>query len=483
MRARVFPRLLLCLLSTALLPACLSSNDLPSASATVDGGDLPDDPEDAAHDDAGTAADAGEHDGHHAAMDAGADARPMDANTQGDSETGTVDGPPDDPPDDDPMHPEGGSPEAGTDAGVWQLETVADEVPEIYSATIAAAVDTQNGIHAAFAVRSGEQAWVTYAKRKVDGSWTTPRKVADLVPNAALPSVSVSIAVDAELRPHVFYNHVYDEDGFVSELVMAVQNDPAHDGAFEAQVLDGDTGVGFAYETAAVVDPSGMLHLAYLATNSTGFSALYYARHRDSDANWNYSPAIPYSEQRKLERELNMVVGSDHRPHIVYRDATQMTIKYATLIGPIENYEWDRDSVVHDIKYDPLERASISINGEGHPTIAFASFSHRAVGTATLDPPAWPNTTLGPYESGESTWTAVGYPAGTVVLTYYDPGAKQIHLVRAKGAGYDDQPVEHERGAGYPGNTVFDAEGRPHVLYFDPLNHRVREASADLAAL
>ena len=39
------------------------------------------------------------------------------------------------------------------------------------------------------------------------------------------------------------------------------------------------------------------------------------------------------------------------------------------------------------------------------------------------------------------------------------------------------------RGAGYPGNTVFDAEGRPHVLYFDPLNHRVREASADLTAL
>jgi hypothetical protein len=365
----------------------------------------------------------------------------------------------------------------------WPKVDLSSSLDSIDSDGIAVAIDApSDDVHVAFAATTqalGRQLY--YGVRKASGSWQlTP--LVKLDTQGFVSGTSVSITVDRDHFAHILYNHVL-HDGLIyrgqlrhlAGPYFQVDEDVVEDSTATAQLEVGSA-------NAITADSGGDLHIAYISKdNGTGHAQLTYA-HQVWDVegwHWRKDVIIPYSAASNLVRQIDIAVDGSKKPHIVFEDSAADAIAYVKNDGTPTSPSWNRDTVLGGLASDFFSHPSIAVNSSGVPSIAFASQTKKIVGVARLVGTTWNVDQAGPYNGTGRTWTSLVFEGGTIEqITSFSPSDTSVQFYRREGAAFNRDLVDNSAEVGRYGGSAVDSHGKPHVIYYDTTNKKLRHATA-----
>lgn len=241
-------------------------------------------------------------------------------------------------------------------------------------------------------------------------------------------------------------------------------------GTWVIRILDSKSNVGGFFSLA--VDSLGNPHVVYFDENNEDL--LYNTRKNGS---WFSAPMVVTDRSVGLRAGYmaSIVIGSDNLPHISYLalDTRRVYVSH-----------WDGSQWVHD-RVDPMATdlgesligmdTSLAVDSDGDLHLIYLDVDRSYV--------------LQYYVNKNGRWNLIKGdgliwvdPSGVTVpiavynniasVAYYDSGIYYLPLV----GEWTPQPIELGSDIGLMPALEFDAQGRPHVIYYDAVNRQLKHA-------
>jgi hypothetical protein len=206
-----------------------------------------------------------------------------------------------------------------------------------------------------------------------------------------------------------------------------------YDGQFELSII------GYSAEHVSVaLDDDGAPHLSY---HNGYFETLKYARP-------GFPGAYTVDESASVGTYSSIAVdsrGAYPLPHIAYRDFTNDDLKYAYATGPdFYHLQWHTEPV--DTAGNVGRYASIVLDGDGHPHIAYYDDGNQDLKYAYRDDQGWHVDTVDA-DGDVGRWASLAIDDdGNLNLAYYDGTNGSVkHAYLARPAAAERRPESVER--------------------------------------
>jgi len=339
---------------------------------------------------------------------------------------------------------------AGNAQSRWQIEVVDDGGGHDVGMYSALAVDRNGAYHIAY--YDATKKALRYAfRRRQDKQWSRMSVDEDVGP-------FVSLAADAQARPHMAYNSA-------SGLRYAYwDNDRWH-----IQIIDR---VSTQFLTSLRLDDFGNPHLTYFES---------YRSHLDKDSSqrlkYAYSDGTTWykqtiEQQSKQEPYDSLALDSSGIPYIAYAESERL--KYAYKKGS----QWIFDPVdipVHDHVRSGL---SIALDAENNPSIAYLDVTKKSLNYVSRKDGIWKAEVVEELSDQPSSLVGLSLKIDTrdqPHIAYDDKGVGGLkYAAREDGKWVKDIVVRQEADT-YPSLSL-DSHDQPFISYTDLANRQLRFA-------
>ncbi len=259
----------------------------------------------------------------------------------------------------------------------------------------------------------------------------------------------ISIALDADGRPHVAYTKVNSPDG---ELLYAVR-DPE-----EGWQITSVTTIDHAQFCSIALDSQGNPCIAFYRS-SPGRDLLY--AHLDEGV-WQIDEVDTVGW---VGYYASLVIDSADHPHIAYRHGTEHYVKYARHDG----VKWVISTV-----HDPVDAVgygvSLALDSEDRPHISYtANLFSKSLWYSHFDGANWQHTSI--TDAGRASGTAIAIDADdqphiAYDYAYSDAEGPHDHMYASyDGASWHTTMIEPGSGYAMDHDLALDTCDRPHVAF------------------
>jgi len=267
-------------------------------------------------------------------------------------------------------------------------------------------------------------------------SWHRETLVSDLGGYGAM----TTLAVDQQLRPHVFH-YGYDKVDLTHWF---------HDGSrWVTQTLDTNGG----WYPAAACDQQNRIHISYSDGDPCGLAYGLLERGVWSFQVIEYDCCPQYSD---------IAVDSAGVPHVSYYACMRQEVCYAT----IRDSQWVTQTVEHTGDEDnKVRQTSIAVDSMGHPHIAYHHADLARARYAWLDGSGWHHETV--YD-GAHTGTHLSMALdsnGAPRVAHYDTDAGRLRYSERGETGWSTEMLDGSMWGGYYPSLVLDANDVPFIAY------------------
>ena len=328
----------------------------------------------------------------------------------------------------------------------FTLETV-DNTAESRGLYTSLTIDQSNNLHVAYMRNS----FYDLLHAKYSGSWTIDAPI----DTANSSGYNSSIAIDSSGNPHVAY-----QDGSVYDLKYASWTGTV----WNVSQIEG-TGYNTGYFPSLVLDANNNANISY----HDGWN-LKYAKF--NGVTWSTSTVDGSGASNYTS------IGLDGRgyPNIVYNSNGSSNLMYAKWNGSA----WQLSTI--DASAGAAAYNSMTIDANGNPHVAYRALNAgnnclkyvKYTGTAWTTPVMIANKNVGNYNA--IALDGSGYPH----ITYWhdNTSAQDDNLMYAKWNGivWSTMTVDSYGAVGQYSSIAIDANGVPHISYYDETNAKLKHA-------
>ena len=321
-----------------------------------------------------------------------------------------------------------------------------------------------------------------------------------------------SLALDKNGHPHISYRY-YNYDSSSASLKYAcrdslgwhievVDSGTLYIGEYTSLALEGgyphisyrdsyNDDLKHAYRDAfgwhiETVDNEGDVGLyASLALDGNGYPHISYYDGDNADLKYAYQDASGWHLETLDDKVLthpytSLALDEDGYPHVSYRGYGHLKYAYRDAVG------WHIETV--DNEGDVGLYASLALDGNGYPHISYYDGDNADLKYAYQDASGWHLETLDdkvlthPYTS--LALDEDGYPH--VSYRYQATGdptpSRGLKYGYQDSAGWHFEKVDAEGNVGEYTSLALDADGYPHISYYDDINGNLKYAYQDAAS-
>jgi len=306
----------------------------------------------------------------------------------------------------------------------------------------------------------------TTAARLRLARWDGSRWLTDTV-DVVTPMGATSLKLDAAGQPHVVYG---DKDTFDLRYAFwdAAQQEWVH------QIVYSEEEAGVGYYNSLELDPALNAHVSYYDKVDRD---LKYARRSWNGFAWVWEVQVLDAAGR-TGRYTTIRLEHAGLPRIGYLDSEELELSYAVWDGA----QWTVEAVPND--YGMGRFGSMALDADDHPHFAsYAQDSRGGLAYAHWDGSQWHSELVDAQElAGFSTSIAID-AAGHPHISYTDAANHVMKYARWEGSQWITQTVDtigtahdaHRLGT----SIALDANGWPHIAYYDSAGKDLRLASWD----
>jgi hypothetical protein len=297
----------------------------------------------------------------------------------------------------------------------------------------------------------------------------------------------VSLKLDSNDNPHISY---YDPTNYwkSGEVKYASWNGASWVIQDVAPVLYGD----YYIHTSLALDSKGNPHIAY-----RGDTGLMYAA--SDGSSWNVQ-TVDYSLKQadSVGEAASLVMDSNDIPHIIYEDSYRFSVlKYAFLNGST----WQINPLTPTFHGGYSISTALDSKGKIHicrDDMSTLTLNHIIVDEADLPPPTQLSdpslklSTPSPFSEAVSplgTAESIDRPGcsgcftslvldaqGNPHISYYDRFFNDLRYAYSDGSNWYAQTVDTDGWVGIYSSLALDAKVYPHISYLDDFNNKLKYA-------
>lgn len=302
-------------------------------------------------------------------------------------------------------------------------------------------------------LQGGSSYFIQYATQSPSSvAWSTAS--AQIVfSTAGVPSgVTVSTRVALGLnRTYFFHMWTSDESGNLSEQDVTASTASSHNSPFSFEIVEGPTPNAGGRPRIAV-DGEDNLHLVY--RNSTA-STLRYAKR--TGAVWG-SPLSPDTEAFR-GTDASLALDGGDVPRFIHYDLLRQALVYTRLTGS----SWASVQADGGEGADVGEKSSLALDGAGRVHVSYYNDSADDLKYALFDGVSWSTATIDA-AGDEGSFNGIAVDgAGRPHIIYALASPVALKYARFDGSAWSTTTVES--GAGNYCSLALDADGRPRAAY------------------
>jgi hypothetical protein len=262
-------------------------------------------------------------------------------------------------------------------------------------------------------------------------------------------SARVALALDTTSQAHLAFLNDADE------LVYATNRG----GAWSTEIVDDSAVLGVCPSLA--VDAAGDVHLAFVR----GAALVYALRHGDE---WERETLAPYAT---IDTPRALTFDSTGHPAVVFQSLEPVALQLARQ----RESGWERSTI--ELGGNDHRYASLTAGWDGTYHVAYQSVSQMELRYASGDGVNWDITAVVWGEDvGRQTDIQMG-TSGKVEVSYH--GVEGLGLAVGMWDAWTTEWIDPGGNVGAYAAVAADADGEPHVAYFDQTHRCLKYAARD----